>query len=83
MARERGYESWPKLVCQEHDDQPQFANEPSALLGVYQWFGLLYGTSGDQRTAGEIQALMQDAGFAGMECRPFDCDQSIVVGWKP
>lgn len=59
------------------------ADKTSDLLGVYQWFGLLYGTSGDQRTAGEIQALMQDAGFAGMECRPIDCDQSIVVGWKP
>lgn len=28
IARERGFESWPKLVCQEEDDQEQFANEP-------------------------------------------------------
>ena len=52
------------------------------ILGVFQWFGLLYGTCGDQRTAGEIQRLMQNAGFTDMECRPIDAEQSIVIGWK-
>ncbi len=28
IAREHGCESWPKLICQQDDDQEQFANEP-------------------------------------------------------
>ena len=52
------------------------------MLGVFQWFGLLRGTDGDQRTGREIAALMEKAGFREMETRPVDSEHSIVVGWK-
>ncbi len=52
------------------------------LLGVGQWLGLLHSTSGDQRTAGEIGALLEQAGFADVESRPIDNEQTIVVGYK-
>jgi hypothetical protein len=52
------------------------------LLGVYQWFGMLYGTTGDQRTAGEIGALLEQAGFSGIDSRPVDDEQSLVIGWR-
>jgi hypothetical protein len=52
------------------------------LLGVYQWFGMLYGTTGDQRTAREIGRLLEQTGFSGIESRSVDGEQSLVVGWK-
>jgi len=52
------------------------------LLAVFQWFGLVPGTMGDQRTAREISALMHAAGFTDTESRPVDAEQSIVIGWK-
>lgn len=52
------------------------------LLAVFQWFGLLGGTLGDQRTGGEITALMAQVGFRDMEIRQVDTEHSIVVGWK-
>lgn len=52
------------------------------LLGVFQWFGLVFGTTGDQRTAGEIGALLERSGFADIESRPIDAEQSIVIAWK-
>ncbi|MFA6110291.1 MAG: methyltransferase [Candidatus Latescibacterota bacterium] len=58
------------------------ADKSGDVLGVYQWFGLLYGTMGDQRTAAEIQDLMAGVGFRELDCRPIDSDQSIVIGWK-
>ena len=51
-------------------------------LAVFQWFGLLRGTMGDQRTASEISALLAEVGFRHMETRPIDKEQSIVIGWK-
>lgn len=51
-------------------------------LAVFQWFGMLRGTMGDQRTADETAALLRQAGFAGIETRPIDQEQSIVIGWK-
>ncbi len=54
----------------------------SSLLAVFQWLGMVKGTPGDQRTAGEIAALMEQVGFQDMETRPIDIEQSIVVGWK-
>lgn len=53
------------------------------LLGVFQWFGMLCGTTGDQRTAGQIGALLEAAGFGGIESRPVDGEQSLVIGWTP
>ena len=52
------------------------------LIGVFQWFGLLASTRGDQRTSAQIEALMYEAGFRSTESRPIDHDQSIVIGWK-
>lgn len=52
------------------------------LLAVFQWFGLLDGTMGDQRTGPEIAALMIAAGFHRTEVRRVDTEHSIVVGWK-
>jgi len=52
------------------------------LLGVFQWYGLLDGTTGDQRTAAEIGALLERSGFRDIETRPIDREQSIVIGWK-
>ena len=52
------------------------------MLGVFQWFGLLRGTDGDQRTGREIAALMAGVGFRDMEIRPVDSEHSIVIGWK-
>jgi hypothetical protein len=57
-------------------------DKTGSLLAVFQWFGLLDSTPGDQRTAGEIAALMEKAGFRGMEIRPVDTEHSIVIGWK-
>lgn len=53
------------------------------LLGVFQWFGMLNGTTGDQRTAVQIGALLEAAGFGRVETRPVDGEQSLVIGWKP
>ena len=53
------------------------------LLAVFQWFGLLFGTMGDQRTEAEIAALMQEAGLHEVERRDVDREQSIVIGWCP
>jgi hypothetical protein len=52
------------------------------LLAVFQWFHLVCSNPGDQRTAKEIMALMEDVGFQDMEVHPIDSEQSIVVGWK-
>ena len=52
------------------------------LLGVCQWFGLLSSTSGDQRTSAEVGTLLSKAGFAEIETRAVDREQSIVIGWK-
>ena len=52
------------------------------ILGVYQWYGMLHGTMGDQRTAGEIAQLLASAGFVDTESRPVDNAQSLVIGWK-
>lgn len=52
------------------------------IIGVFQWFGLMFGTTGDQRTASEIGKLMEQAGFTNTESRPIDHEQMIVVGWK-
>jgi hypothetical protein len=52
------------------------------IIGVFQWFGLMHGTTGNQRNAAEIQGLLRDAGFIDTESRPIDSDQSIVIGWK-
>ena len=52
------------------------------MLAVFQWFGMLRGTTGDQRTAGEIGALLAQVGFRDMETRPIDGEQSLVIGWK-
>jgi len=57
-------------------------DKSGSLLGVFQWFGLMAGTTGDQRNAAEIAALMEQAGLRDMETRPIDGEQSIVVGWK-
>jgi len=51
-------------------------------LAVFQWFGLLAGTMGDQRTSDEISQLMDQVGFTRMETRAVDNEQSIVIGWK-
>jgi SAM-dependent methyltransferase len=53
-----------------------------SFLAVFQWVGLLPGTSGNQRTGKEIMALMKRAGFSDTETRPIDGEQSIVIGWK-
>ncbi|MBT4503359.1 MAG: hypothetical protein HOC74_36855 [Gemmatimonadetes bacterium] len=57
-------------------------DKSGSLLGVFQWFGLMDGTTGDQRNAAEIAALMEQAGLREMESRAIDREQSIVVGWK-
>ena len=57
-------------------------DKTAGLIAVFQWFGLVYGTSGDQRTGPEIEALMAEAGFGETECRPLDHEQGIVIGWK-
>jgi SAM-dependent methyltransferase len=57
-------------------------DKTGSVLAVFQWFGLLDGTYGDQRTAGEIAALMEEVGFRKMETRPVDGEHSIVIGWK-
>ncbi len=57
-------------------------DKSGSLIGVFQWFGLIYGTIGDQRNAEEIEMLMEKAGFHEMECRPIDHEQSVVIGWK-
>ncbi|MCY3761657.1 MAG: methyltransferase [Gemmatimonadetes bacterium] len=54
----------------------------AGLIAVFQWFGLMFGTTGDQRTGPEIEALMGEAGFSGTECRPLDHEQGIAIGWK-
>jgi hypothetical protein len=53
-----------------------------SLLAVFQAFGLMSGTAGVQRTAGEIAALLSGSGFADTETRAIDPEQSIVIGWK-
>lgn len=53
-----------------------------SLLAVFQWFGLIGSTYGDQRTASEISALMKQVGFRDMETRPVDTEHSVVIGWK-
>lgn len=53
-----------------------------SLLAVFQWFGLLLGTDGDQRTGAAIAALLGRAGFVDCEVRPLDHEQSLAVGWK-
>ncbi len=57
-------------------------DKTGSLLAVFQGFGLLRGTIGDQRTSKEISELMEASGFHNMETKPIDKDQSIVVGWK-
>ncbi len=57
-------------------------DKSGSLLAVFQWFGLLSGTPGDQRTGGEIMSLMAEVGFRGMEIRQVDTEHSIVIGWK-
>ena len=57
-------------------------DKSAGLIAVFQWFGLMYGTIGDQRTGPEIEALMAEAGFGETECRPLDHEQGIVIGWK-
>jgi hypothetical protein len=57
-------------------------DKTGSLLGVFQWFGLMDGTMGDQRNAMEIAALMEQSGLREMETRTIDGEQSIVVGWK-
>ena len=57
-------------------------DKTSQLLGVFQWFGLLSSTSGDQRTSAEVGTLLSKAGFAEIETRAVDREQSIVIGWK-
>ena len=57
-------------------------DKTAGLIAVFQWFGLMYGTIGDQRTGPEIEALMAEAGFGETECRPLDHEQGIVIGWK-
>jgi hypothetical protein len=52
------------------------------VLAVFQWFGLVGSTQGDQRTASEIAALMEKVGFQGMETRTVDTEHSIIIGWK-
>ncbi|MFA6110964.1 MAG: methyltransferase [Candidatus Latescibacterota bacterium] len=54
-----------------------------SLLAVFQSFGLMSGTYGIQRTAGEIAALMVQVGLGRTETRPLDHEQSLVIGWKP
>lgn len=57
-------------------------DKSECIIGVFQWFGLVHGTIGDQRTAREIGALMDKAGFERFESREVDHEQMIVVGWK-
>ncbi|MEC9379357.1 MAG: methyltransferase [Candidatus Latescibacterota bacterium] len=57
-------------------------DKTSQLLGVFQWFGLLSSTSGDQRTSAEVGTLLSKAGFAEIETRAVYREQSIVIGWK-
>ena len=57
-------------------------DKSGSLLAVFQWFGLLSGTPGDQRTGREIMALMAQVGFRDMEIRQVDTEHSIVIGWK-
>lgn len=57
-------------------------DKSGSLLGVFQWFGLMYGTIGDQRTVSEIECLMEQAGLKDMDARPLDHEQAIVIGWK-
>ncbi len=57
-------------------------DKTAGLIAVFQWFGLMFGTIGDQRTGPEIEALMAEAGFGETECRRLDHEQGIVVGWK-
>ena len=58
-------------------------NRDGSLLAVFQSFGLVSGTHGIQRTAGEIATLMTRAGFVRTETRSLDHEQSLVIGWKP
>lgn len=76
------YEALPAgspILVQEYllDD-----DKSGQILGVFQWFGLLSSTTGDQRTSAEIGALLAKAGFSDLETRPIDAEQSIVIGWK-
>lgn len=57
-------------------------DKTGSLLAITQWLGLLSCAPGDQRTAGEIAALMERAGFREIERRPVDGEHSIMVGWK-
>lgn len=57
-------------------------DKSGSLLAVFQWFGLLSGTPGDQRTGREIMALMAQVGFQDLEIRQVDTEHSIVVGWR-
>lgn len=57
-------------------------DKTAGLIAVFQWFGLMYGTIGDQRTGPEIETLMVEAGFSETECRPLDHEQGIAIGWK-
>lgn len=57
-------------------------HKAGSLLAVFQWYGLLSGTPGDQRTGSEIAAPMEKVGFRDMEIRPVDSEHSIVIGWK-
>lgn len=57
-------------------------NKTGSLLAITQWLGLLSCTQGDQRTAGEITALMEQAGLRDIESRPVDGEHSMVIGWK-
>ncbi len=57
-------------------------DKTGSLIGIFQWCGLLTGTTGEQRNAAEIAVLLKKAGFVGGECRPIDHEQSIVIGRK-
>ena len=76
------YEALPEgspVIVQEFllDD-----DKSGQLLGVFQWFGLLHSTTGDQLTAEEIKVLLERSGFTDVESRPIDNEQTIVIGWK-
>lgn len=57
-------------------------DKSGSLLAVFQWLGMVRSNPGDQRTAKEIAALMEQSGFQDMETRAIDTEQSIVIGWK-
>jgi hypothetical protein len=65
-----------------HNEIPHQQYQAGSLIGVFQWCGLLTGTTGDQRNAAEIAVLLNEAGFVGGECKPIDHEQSIVIGRK-